>query len=262
MIGHRWAGLEESTSQWDRPTTPLPFPGVETGTELRSGRLRASGLADLLRSLASENGSGVLRIGNPPTTWIVFGSGQLICAGAASGSRFADAIRAQGAVTESVLEEQIRRCGGRDLPLLDALARTVNAEVLRPVVRQRLVETVFDLYLGGDDLYQFAPGAPHELSSWFTEPVEEVLAEVTERLRRWAEIAQSIPSTDVVFRLVRHLPKEIEVAQIGVAEWSVLAAVDGRRSVAQVISAVGASAQTVCAGLHELHRRGLLERTR
>lgn len=235
---------------------------METGTELRSGRLRASGLADLLRSLASELGSGVLRIGNPPTTWIVFGSGNLVCAGAASGSRFAEALRADGAIAEAILEEQVRRSGGRDLPLLDALARAVPSELLRPVVRQRLVETVFDLYLAGDDLYQFAPGPPHELASLFSSPVEEVLGEVTERLRRWAEIAESIPSTDVVFRLVRQLPAGTDVAEIGVTQWSVLAAVDGRRSVAQVISAVGTSAQAVCTALHELHQRGLLERTR
>lgn len=235
---------------------------METGIELRSGRLRASGLADLLRSLASEAGSGVLRVGNPPTTWIVFGSGNLVCAGAASGSRFADALRSAGAVPEAAFEESFRRSGGRDLPMLDAIARIAPADSLRPVVRRQLVETVFDLYLGGDDLYQFAPGPPHELAGLFAAPVEEVLSEVTERLRRWAEIAQSIPSTDVVFRLVRHLPPGLEVAEVDVAQWSVLSAVDGRRSVAQVISAVGASAQTVCAALHDLHQRGLLERTR
>ena len=193
---------------------------------------------------------------------MVFAHGQIVCAGAAEGSLLLDGLRAAGSVPDPILESATRTAGVRDLPLLDALAHLVDSSQLTRVVRARVVETVFDLFLGEDDVYTFAPGPPHELSQHFSESVDGILTEVTGRLREWAEIAQSIPSTDVVFRLVRHLPHPLEAATIDTAEWTALAAVDGRRSVAQVISAVGTSAKTVCAGLHRLNTRGLIERVR
>lgn len=231
-------------------------------TEGLSGRLRVTGVAELFRGLASHRFTGVVRVGNPASTWLVMCQGHLVCAGTTHGEQFAAGLRASGVVHPEWLEATIRSVGSLDLPLLDSVARSVDAAVLQPVVRERVIGVVFDLFLGPDDVYSAIADAPHELSTRFAVSVEDVLAEVSNRFEQWTRIATSIPSTDVVFRAAPRLAGGQDRVSIDAVSWEVLAAMDGRRSVAQVIGATGLDALVACRAIHELHCQGLVERTR
>jgi hypothetical protein len=70
-------------------------------------------------------------------------------------------------------------------------------------------------------------------------------------------IADAIPSTAMVMRLCYEAPQE--VVSIPADDWRVLAWVDGQRSIAELIRALGMSAFAVCAVLHRLLVSGIVE---
>ena len=74
-----------------------------------------------------------------------------------------------------------------------------------------------------------------------------------------AEIAESVPSTQAVFRPRRRLADGVEAVTVDRGDWAVLAVLDGRRSVAQTIAATGRGSFEVCSALHRLHQAGVIE---
>jgi hypothetical protein len=111
------------------------------------------------------------------------------------------------------------------------------------------------------ELATFQPGPPIALAQHFSFPVDSLLSEAQARVRQWAEIAESIPSTQAVFRLRRGLAPELDPVVTSRDQWAILAVLDGRRSVAHAISAAGRSPYDVCVVLHQLIQAGLIERT-
>ncbi len=108
--------------------------------------------------------------------------------------------------------------------------------------------------------YAFAELSAPPLPPALRFEVGSVLGEAAERVERWRRVAESIPSVETVFRARRRLAPEIGSVLLTPDEWTVLVVLDGRRSVAQAIAAVGRSAYDVCSVLHELLGRGLIER--
>lgn len=233
---------------------------MDTATSAPSPARDRADIGEVLRALAGDRRSGVVRIGDPATAWLLLAEGDLVAAGWVAGSGLEETVRVAGAVDDAELRALVHSTGGRDLPLLTALAGAVPVAELVPLVRDRVEAVVFDMLVHPGDALVFAPTDPHELASSFRFPVEPVLDAVTTRVRQWTEIAASIESTSTVFRPVRHLPPGCPTVDLDATRWTVLAALDGRRTVAQVISAAGLPMFTVCSTMHSLVQQGLIER--
>jgi hypothetical protein len=116
------------------------------------------------------------------------------------------------------------------------------------------------MLLPSTEAFVFQIGPRHPLADQFAFDVSTVIDEATRRVKEWAEIAASIPSAQAVFRPRRTLSPTITDVALSRDEWTILAVLDGRRSVAQAISASGRSSFDVCSVIHRLLGAGLLER--
>lgn len=231
-----------------------------TGTTL-VGSLSETGAAEVLRLLAGSRRSGLLRLGTSSPSWVALSDGSIVLAGSNNGPGLRQVLNARATLQPDVLGPVAERHGHHDLTLLSALVEVTDDGTLYPVVREQVVGTVFQALLPSGEQFAFLPGDRLPLAEHFSFQTETILDEAERRVAEWAEIAESIPSTQVVFRHRRRLNRELSSVTLTRDEWSVLAVLDGRRSVAQTIAAVGISAFEVCAVLHRLLRNGLIERT-
>jgi hypothetical protein len=86
---------------------------------------------------------------------------------------------------------------------------------------------------------------------------DALLAGAERRVEQWREITRFVPSTNAIARLVTEAPPVPQIV-IDARDWPVLSLIDGRRSVADVIVAVGGSPFDVCDTLAGLVVAGLV----
>jgi hypothetical protein len=214
---------------------------------------------ELLRALAQARSSGLLRVGTTRPAWAALADGELVVAGLAGGPGIAEALRAHGLLGDHEPRDPSPRGGGHDLALLTQLAESGGAAGLASVVRDHTVDAVFQMLLPSTEDYSFQPGPSVPLARYVHFPMEEIIGAAQERVRLWAEIAESVPSTQAVFRPRRRLADGVEAVTVDRGDWAVLAVLDGRRSVAQTIAATGRGSFEVCSALHRLHQAGVIE---
>lgn len=223
------------------------------------GSLGEVSAATIIVQLVTERRTGVLKIGHATPTWIALAEGHAVVAGSSASPPLRDTLRTAGLVDEAELLALERR-GLHDLELLAELAAQVDPAALVPLVRERCISTLFEMLLPSDEQYAFLPGDPPGLATHFSFPTLELLDLARQRVEDWARIAAAIPSTQITFRCRRRLAAEITEVRVDLDQWAVLAVLDGRRTVSQVIAALGRPAYDVCSVLHQLLQEGLIER--
>ena len=214
---------------------------------------------ELLRALATSRSSGLLRIGSASPAWAALAEGRVVVAGLATGPTIADALRVAGLLDDAPRDSSPRG-GGHDLALLTQLADAGVSDDLTRIVRDHTIAAVFQMLLPTEEQYTFQPGPTVPLARHLGFPMDEIIGAAQDRVRQWAEIAESVPSTQAVFRPRRRLDDGVESVTLERDDWTVLAVLDGRRSVAQTIAATGRGSFEVCSSLHRLHRAGVIER--
>ncbi len=153
-----------------------------------------------------------------------------------------------GAVTPTQAVEQV------------ASAKGLGSASVQEAMREQTVMTLFEFAVPGDDRFSFFDAAedpPEPITSGFA--VEELLYQVDERVQAWREIATTVPSTSAVFGLSPSLPPGISEVRLGAADWRILAAADGHRSVGAMVELLGADAFAVCSAVHRLCEAQLLK---
>ena len=237
--------------------TATPTSGVDGGRAL-DGTLDAFPLPSLFRLFESGRTSGVLVVATSPPAVVWW------CRGRISLAADLDFVSLQDALGDAAVlpPERLRSAlaGQRTGNTLAAnlLAAGASEPLLRDVIWDRTVETVFELLLPSGSHFWFEPATPPaEVPIDFT--MAQVLAAADERLAAWRVIAQVIPATSLVARLVSQLPPATNLVTISREEWPVLAAIDGQRDVASIVNATGLSAFGVCGVLYRLIELGVVE---
>ena len=131
-----------------------------------------------------------------------------------------------------------------------------DAQLLAEALYDLTVETIFELLLPSRALFWFTADANHPLMGGQRFDPATVIADAEDRLAKWRRIAVTVPSTTAVPRLTDSLPLGVDAVQVTREEWPVLAAVDGTRSVAAIISSTALTAYGVCGMLDRLVRAG------
>ncbi len=207
-------------------------------------------------SLAGSSASGKLNVGAQSEIWT--DAGRIYLVMTPSSPRVADVLF--GANVASV---------GRIAELLSADSTTPAAQALAqmspeatPVLGRLLHEHnlngLFELLVPSTEDYSFTPGATHPLGSRFSELAEDLINQARQRLDIWREIAVRIPNTDVAFKLSPELPNKTQEKVITADEWRYLSLLDGKTSVAEVITRTGSSAFRVCSALYRLALEDLI----
>jgi hypothetical protein len=86
-------------------------------------------------------------------------------------------------------------------------------------------------------------------------PVEDLVTEGRRRLDAWPSIAERVPAADAVVRLNPVPPDDLSTTS---EEWALLALVDGRRNVGELVALAGRGEYAVVTALAALVGRGLL----
>src|SRR5947209_448898 len=134
-------------------------------------------------------------------------------------------------------------------------ANVVDEGVLVDLVGEHIVDTVFDLLRWPDGDFAFVVDEVNPDDVGVSRQVDDVVAEARRRLEAWKTVAAAIPSPAAVLTVPAVLANDPQLSR---DEWALLALVDGRRSVAQIVGLAGRGEFSVVSALAELVGRGLL----
>jgi len=126
----------------------------------------------------------------------------------------------------------------------------------RTALVARLFDVCFELFRFEEATFEFELGGRPTWPATDTVEVPEILAEMTRRLAKWAEIRRTVPSQDARPRLIPEGPEEGVI--LDSAQWRLVATIDGRRRVNALIRVLDSSDFEVCGRLASLVEAGLV----
>lgn len=225
------------------------------------GSLDAFSLPDIFQLLSFTKKSGGLHLASNGLDGVVFFAGGQVTGASADSSRqpLARRLIGAGAVDDDALASAVSAATdgesvGVGRALLDNGA--IDSELLKHAVTDQSVDAVFDLlrWQQGDFAFVVDETNPDDIG--VTLSVETVLHDADSRRGSWESVSQVVPSPQAVLAMPVVLPDDPQVSR---EEWSLLALIDGRRSVAELVDLTGSGQYAVVSTLAGLVSRGLLE---
>ncbi|MGN6331133.1 MAG: DUF4388 domain-containing protein [Motilibacteraceae bacterium] len=223
------------------------------------GSLDAFGLPDVFQLLAATRKTGGLRVraadGVEGAVWFDAG---LVANASADLSRPTLLRRVVAAlpVDDAALATAVAGvvavgAGGGVLRALLA-AGAVDADAVSALAREHAVDAVVDLLDWHEGAFALDADEADPEGLTLGLPVDQLVTAARERATAWEALSASVP-LEVVLRLA----PVAEAVTADPREWALLALLDGRRTVADVVELAGDSPVTVLTALVELQRRGL-----
>jgi hypothetical protein len=225
------------------------------------GSLDAFSLPDMFQLLSFTKKTGGLHLANDDADGVVFFAGGRVTGASADGSRqpLARRLVGSGVVEDDALAAAVEAAAnGEGVGVVRALleSQAVDAELLRQAATDQAVDAVFDLlrWDRGNFAFVVEEGNPDDVGVALA--VDTVLADAEKRSATWETVSQVVPSSQAVLAMPVVLPTDPAVSR---EEWSLLALVDGRRSVEELVDLTGSGRYAVVSTLAALVQRGLLE---
>lgn len=227
------------------------------------GTLDAFGLPDVVALLAGTGKTGGLQLRHAQGPGLVHGvvwfrEGRI--SGASSDRSRASLVRrvvGSGAVDDAALRHAVQRATGGGTGVARALldSGAVDPELLRQAASEQAVDAVFDLlrWQTGDFGFTASQGDPDDIG--ISLDPAEVLAEARARAEAWSRLEALVPSQESVLSLPVVLETDPQVSR---DEWALLALVDGRRRVRDLVELTGCGQFAVTTTLAQLVSRGLV----
>ena len=227
------------------------------------GSLDAFGLADVVTLLANTGKSGALELRRRGPDGLVegvvwFREGRLT--GATSDRARASLVRrlvGSGAVDDLALRTAVARSLGGGSGVVRALvdAGAVDPALASQAAADQAVDAVFDLLRWPDGDFGFDPaGHDHDDLDVLLDP-PAVLGEARARVEAWGQLEALVPGSDVVLALPVVLHDDPMISR---DEWALLALVDARRTVRDLVELTGCGQFAVTTTLAQLVQRGLV----
>jgi hypothetical protein len=223
------------------------------------GSLDAFSLPDIFQLLSFTKKSGGLHLRRATTHGCVYFREGAVTGAVSDDGRQALARRLVGsaAVGDNELSVAVGRAAndgiGVGRALLDAGA--VELDLLRGMVAEQAVDAVFDFLRWSEGDFSFTVDEPGPDDVGIALGVEPIVNEARGRLDTWDHACRVIPSPETVLALPVAVRDDPQVSR---GEWALLALVDGRRSVADLVALAGRGDFAVVSQLAALVERGLL----
>jgi hypothetical protein len=224
------------------------------------GSLDAFSLPDIFSLLSMTKKTGGLHLRRTDAHGVVWLGDGLITGGASDLARLSLGRRLAGSghVADNHLSaavEEVAKSG--DLGIARALRdhNSIDEGDLHTLVCEHIVDTVFDLMRWPDGVFEFVIDERNFDDVGVTREVDEVVAEARRRLDLWTSIDERIVNSTTVLSLALDLAVE---SQLQKDEWELLALIDGRRTVGDIVSLFGRGEYAVVVALAELVGRGLV----
>lgn len=229
------------------------------------GTLDAFSLPDIFQLLSFTKKTGALHLRRPAAPGAVQHGVVHVKQGLVTGAR-SDVTRQElgrrllstGLVDDEALAsaaEELADDPSAGLARLLAEKADLAAEVAAQVAGEQIADAVFDLlrWPEGDFSFVLEEADADDLGAQVT--VDEVVAEGRRRLEAWPSIAEQVPAADAVLR-INPVPAELPAPTS--EEWALLALVDGRRTVGELVALAGKGEYAVVSALSALVGRGVL----
>ena len=226
------------------------------------GSLDAFGLPDVFALLATTGKTGGLLLRQGPAAslqGVVWFRDGRIC-GASSDRSRASLVRrvvGSGAVDDAALRQAVARAVSGGVGVARALleAGAVDPELMRQAATDQVIDAVFDLLRWPEGEFGFDQFASDVDDVGISLDHERVLAEARARAEAWAALELLVPGADAVLSVPVVLHEDPDVSR---DEWALLALVDGRRRVRDLVELTGCGEFAVTSTLAQLVSRGLL----
>ena len=238
------------------------LPGTRSDVKLE-GSLDAFSLPDVFQLLSLTKKSGGLHLSNghagSPVVGAVYFSGGAITGAISDASRqsLARRIVGLGACDDAALRRAVERATSENIGVARALAEAgaVDAAVLTQLALEQVVDAVFDLLRWPDGDFSFSVDEENSDDVGLTVSAEQVVAEANVRRETWDAVSRVIPSPEVVLEMPVIVPEGPTITR---EEWSLLALIDGSRTVGELVDVCGSGQFAVVSSLASLVQRGML----
>lgn len=225
------------------------------------GSLDAFSLPDIFQLLSFTKKSGGLHLASDGCDGCVFFAAGQVTGASADDSRqpLARRLIGAGAVDDDALVAAVQAATrGEDTGVVKALLENgaIDAGLLRQAVTEQSVDAVFDLLRWQQGDFAFAVDEINPDDVGVALSIEEILADAESRRSSWESVSLIVPSPHALLSMPVVLPNDPQISR---EEWSLLALVDGRRSVAELVDLTGSGHYAVVTTLAGLVTRGLLD---
>ena len=225
--------------------------------DLFSGTLADLPLDAVLGSLAQHARTGVLRVGTTdPASSIWVGDGRVYYVEKPGGHEPVAVLFGGGVGSIEEIEGLLAR---GDAVAGLAAGGVDESSALARLLHEHNLNLLFELLVPSKAAFSFEPDLVHAVGAHFSEDTAQLVDQAKRRLEIWAEIASSIPNTAAIFTLAMQLPDKADERVVTSDEWRYLSLLDGRRTVADVISMTQMSAFRVVSALYRMLLEGLIE---
>jgi hypothetical protein len=229
------------------------------GSNMLTGTLDDFDLRQVFRLLSIAHQTGKLSVAGPAGGGRIFFRDGLVYHAESDVRRegYGRKLVRGGKLTELELRRTLEYCAAHGTGLGEALVTRglVAREDLERALRQEIEEVVLSLFRNERGRFAFEGGEQVESDTVIQLPVESLLEEDSETLRR------RVPSLNTAFVKASISPSDDIEISITWEEWSLIALIDGRRSVGEIGARLGTDALSVMSGLRRLLTVGLVSLT-
>ncbi|HEX7680450.1 MAG TPA: DUF4388 domain-containing protein [Thermoanaerobaculia bacterium] len=226
-----------------------------------SGNLKSMLPGDLLQWLSLGQKTGTLRVGNKGVEKKIFFRNGRVISSASNDPReyLGQFLMSHGYITEPELmkamevQAQSRILLGKILVMIDV----INEEDLQRLMRRKAEEEIYDIFLWNEGEFEFIDD---ELPQMEMIPLQVdvtgLIMEGTRRVDEWGRIHTLIGHEALVPSIVKEVPPE-ELEDD--AQRMVASAIDGQRSLAEIVLESRSSAFNVASTVYHLAREGYVK---
>ncbi|HEX9765682.1 MAG TPA: DUF4388 domain-containing protein [Nitriliruptorales bacterium] len=207
------------------------------------GKLTDRPFADIARGLSNDEVTGALEVtGGPGVARVFFRTGDVYWAmSPAPRARLGDRLVNAGFITQDQLDHALQEQRQADervkLGALLVDKALVGRDVIRVFVQEQILDALFDLvrWHAGDWVFHTGDAVDDKLP--IDVPVSQLLVEVSRRQSEWDQIQRTIPTLEAIPDHV--VGGNATTAALEQDEFTMLASIDGGRSVRELASDLG-----------------------
>ncbi|HWW60001.1 MAG TPA: DUF4388 domain-containing protein [Thermoanaerobaculia bacterium] len=224
-----------------------------------SGNLRTMLPGDLLQWLSLGQKTGTLVVSNKSVEKKIFFRNGRVISSASNDPReyLGQFLMSHGYLTEPELTKamEVQRQSSILLGKILVMIDVITEEDLHRLMRLKAEEEIYDIFLWNDgDFFFVDDELPHMEMIPLQIDVTGIIMEGTRRVDEWARIRELIPD-ETLIPVIEH---EIVYDELEDVQEPIVRAMDGRRSIAEIVLESRSSSFVVCSNVHALVREGFV----
>ena len=230
-----------------------------------SGNLKTMLPGDLLQWLSLGQKTGTLVVSNKAVEKKIFFKNGRVISSASNDPReyLGQFLMSHGYISEPELMKgmQVQAESGILLGKILVMIDVISEEELQRLMRMKAEEAIYDIFLWRDGEFRFIDDElPTQEMIPLQVDVTGIIMEGTRRVDEWQRIRLLIPNEALVPTALQPIDEEVaDKLHFDDAQRTVVAAIDGKRSVADIVLESRSSSFLVAETLYRLVREGFIE---